>query len=143
MPDGMSSGTPVIQHGHFGRADGDGGRGTALVVECGQHFLRASGEVAVSAAQAFLAHFGLIEQPPVVAAPAPNRFELLHIHVVKTTDFSFVRPCIGFEVFAKDELIATDGELEVRAPCDECTVLMPARTAIVGREGVYLARPIH
>ena len=143
MPDGMSSGTPVIQHGHFGRADGDGGRGTALVVECGQHFLRASGEVAVSAAQAFLAHFGLIERPPVVAAPAPNRFELLHIHVVKTTDFSFVRPCIGFEVFAKDELIATDGELEVRAPCDECTVLMPARTAIVGREGVYLARPIH
>ena len=79
----------------------------------------------------------------MVAAPAPNRFELLHIHVVKTTDFSFVRPCIGFEVFAKDELIATDGELEVRAPCDECTVLMPARTAIVGREGVYLARPIH
>ena len=53
-----------------------------------------------------------------------------------------MRPVIGFETFAKDELIATDGSLEIRAPCDGCTIFMPARTAIVGREGVYLTKPL-
>ena len=39
--------------------------------------------------------------------------------------------------------IATDGDAgEIRAPCDDCTVLMPAREPIVGREAVYLTRPI-
>ena len=49
---------------------------------------------------------------------------------------------IGFETFAMGELIATDGALEIRAPCDDCTIFMPTREAIVGREGVYLTRPI-
>jgi hypothetical protein len=49
---------------------------------------------------------------------------------------------VGFEEFAKGELIATDGADEIRAPCDHCTVMMPARSAIVGREGVYLTRPV-
>ena len=37
----------------------------------------------------------------------------------------------------------TDGDLQIRAPCDDCTIFMPARTAIVGREGVYLTRPLN
>ena len=49
---------------------------------------------------------------------------------------------IGFETYAEGELIATDGTLEIRAPCDDCTIFMPARVAIVGREGVYLTRPM-
>ena len=53
-----------------------------------------------------------------------------------------MRPLLGFEVFAKGELIATDGAEEIYAPCDNCTVMMPARTAIVGREGIYLTHPI-
>jgi hypothetical protein len=62
--------------------------------------------------------------------------------VIQTTAFAFTRPLIGFETFAEGELIATDGEREIRAPCADCTVLMPARVPIVGREGVYLARPL-
>jgi hypothetical protein len=53
-----------------------------------------------------------------------------------------LRPLVGFETFAEGELIATDGEREIWAPCADCTVLMPARVPIVGREGVYLARPM-
>jgi hypothetical protein len=49
---------------------------------------------------------------------------------------------VGFETFARDELIAIDGHDEIRAPCDACTVMMPTRAPIVGREGVYLTRPI-
>jgi hypothetical protein len=67
---------------------------------------------------------------------------MLTTHVIKTAEFSFVRPLVGFEVFAKGELIALDGPEEIRAPCDECTIFMPTRLPIGGREGVYLTRPL-
>lgn len=140
MPDGLGSGTPLIQYGHFAGASGSG---AAMVVECGQHFRHASSDMAITVTHAFLAHFGLIE-PEADAAPVgpARRFELLQTYVIKTPEFRFSRPCVGFEVFAKGELIATDGPDEIRAPCDDCTILMPARVAIVGREGVYLSRPL-
>ncbi len=139
MPSGLGSGTPLIQHGRHGRADGPG---AAMVVECGQHFKQASADLAVKVAYDFLGHFGLIESTPAAAPKPPRRFELLSTHVIHTTAFAFTRPLVGFETFAKDDLIATDGELEIRAPCDDCTVFMPARVVIVGREGVYLTRPL-
>ena len=49
---------------------------------------------------------------------------------------------MGFEVFAQGELIAINGDEEIRALCDDCTILMPTREPIVGREAVYLAKPI-
>lgn len=145
MPSGLGSGTPLIQHGAHGLADA--GAGVALVVECGQHFLQASADVAVATTLAFLAHFGLIDAPQV-SEPGPKesaqrRLELLETCMVRTPQFRFTRPLIGFETFAQGELIATDGEAgEIRAPCDDCTVMMPTRTPIVGREAVYLTRPM-
>ena len=138
MPAGLGSGTPLIQHGAHA---GEHGPGAALVVECGQHFLQASADLAVEVARDFLGHFGLIERRPPPSA-VPRRFELLRTHVIQHDSFAFVRPVIGFETFAEGELIATDGALEIRAPCDDCTIFMPAREAIVGREGVYLTKPL-
>jgi len=140
MPSGLGSGTPLIQHGRHGQADGTG---VALVVECGQHFLQSAADVATAVAQDFLAHFGLIA--PAADRPAPvaqRRYELLETCMVRTADFRFTRPVQGFEVFAQGELIATDGPHEIRALCDDCTVLMPTREPIVGREAVYLTRPL-
>lgn len=115
----------------------------ALVAECGQHFLRATGELAVEVALRFIAHFGLIEADPRWAPPAPpRRYELLSTEVVRDERMQFARPVIGMEVFARGELIATDGEREIRSPCDGCTIFMPTRQAIVGRELVYLTRPL-
>jgi predicted deacylase len=139
MPNGLGSGTPLIQYGRFGEASG---AGVALVAECGQHFSRSAGDLAVAVARDFIAHFGLIEREDAAAPWPQRRFELLQTCMIKTPEFRFTRPVQGFEVFAKGELIATDGAEEIRAPCDECTILMPARRAIVGREGVYLSRPI-
>ena len=68
--------------------------------------------------------------------------QVIALGVIATEAFAFTRPVVGFETFAKDALIATDGDLEIRAPCDDCTIFMPARVAIVGREGVYLTRPL-
>ncbi|MFN3436243.1 MAG: succinylglutamate desuccinylase/aspartoacylase family protein [Acidovorax sp.] len=140
MPSGLGSGTPLIQHGRHGQALGDG---VALVVECGQHFRQSAADVATAAALDFLAHFGLVEAASGRSAPgAQRRYELLETCMVRTPDFAFARPIEGFEVFAKDELIATDGTHEIRALCDDCTVMMPTREPIVGREAVYLTRPI-
>ena len=138
---GMTSGAPLMQFGRQGLAQTQGV--SAMVVECGQHFKQASADLATDVTLGFLAHFGLIAKPsdPPVRASA-RRLELLHTHVIQTTGFATVRPLVGFEVFAKGDLIATDGALEVRAPCDDCTIMMPARSAIIGREGLYLTRPI-
>lgn len=138
MPQGLGSGTPLIQHGRHGQ---DGHHGVALVAECGGHFRRATSELAIEVALDFLAHLGLVEREPRARAPQ-QRFELLQTWVVKTPGFRFARPVVGFETFAAGELIATDGRDEIRAPCDDCTILMPTREPVVGREGVYLSRPI-
>ncbi len=139
MPLGLGSGTPIIQYGAHGRADG---KGSALVVECGQHFKRSSAELATEVALNVLGHFKLIDRAVPRPAQPPRRFELLRTHVIKHADFRFARPVIGFETFATGELIATDGDEEIRAPIDDCTIFMPTRQPIVGREGVYLTRPM-
>lgn len=138
MPGGLGSGTPLVQHGHFGDA---GGRGVGLVAECGGHFRRASGELAVQVALDFLAHFGLIERE---RAPAPpqQRYELVRTVVIQSDDWRFARPVVGFETFGAGELIATDGGTEIRAPEAGCTILMPTRRPVKGREGVYLAKAL-
>jgi predicted deacylase len=139
MPQGLGSGTPVIQHGRHGQADSNAG--VAVVVECGQHFKQSTADLAIQVTLDFLGHFGLMDRTES-AAPAPRRFELLRTHVVAHADFRFTRPVIGFETFAKGELIAVDGEQPIHAPCDDCTLFMPTREPVVGREGVYLTRPL-
>lgn len=138
MPQGLGSGTPVIQYGRHGEEGSNAG--VAVVAECGQHFRQATADMAVNVTLDFLAHFGLIAPRPVVQAPQ-RRYQLLQTYVIRTPDFRFTRPVKGFETFAAGELIATDGAQEVRAP-EACTILMPAREAIVGREGVYIARAL-
>ena len=139
MPQGLGSGTPVVQHGAHGQKGS--AAGAALVAECGQHFKQSSANLAIEVTMNFLALFGMIEQPPAPST-TPRRFELLKTYVVSHPDFRFSRPVIGFETFAKGELIATDGDHPIHAPCDGCTIFMPTRAPIVGREGVYLTRPI-
>lgn len=140
MPTGMKTGTPLIQHGLHGQA---AHHGVALVAECGQHFLRSSGELATEVTLRFLAHFGLVDADPAWRRPGPQRrFELLSTPVIKTTEVKFARPVVGLESFAKDELIVTDGAEEIRSPCDGCTIFMPARIHVPGRELVYLTRPL-
>jgi predicted deacylase len=140
MPSGMKTGTPLIEHGLHGQAEH---HGVALVAECGQHFLRASADLAVEVTMRFLAHFGLVDADASWRPPgSQRRYELITTPVIKTETMRFARPVVGMETFAKGELIATDGPDEIRSPCDGCTIFMPARMPIVGRELVYLTRPI-
>jgi predicted deacylase len=136
MPQGLGSGTPLIQHGRFGDA---GHSGVALVAECGGHFRQATADLAVEVALDFIAHFGLIERARPAPPPA-QRYELLRTVVIRTPHWQFARPVVGFETFEGGELIATDGDTEIRAPAGGCTILMPTRSPSPGKEGVYLAR---
>jgi predicted deacylase len=139
MPTGMHTGVPLTQCDKFGLSEG---AGAAMVVECGQHFLAQSGQNAIRVTQQFLAHFGLTELAPEPQVHKPQRFKLLSTHVVQHANFAFARPVKGFETFAKGELIATDGNFELRAPVDDCTLLMPPRQLVVGREACYLTEPM-
>lgn len=141
MPAGRFPGTGVLNYGRNG--DPASNSGGALVVECGQHFAQSAALLATDVTLRFLAHLGLIDAPANSAPAAPAQpFRLLEVHMVKSEDFTFTRPLLGFEVFNKGELIAINAGEEIRSPCDNCTIFMPTRMPIVGREAVYLTEPM-
>lgn len=141
MPAGRFPGTGVLNYGRHG--DPASNSGGALVVECGQHFAQSAALLATDVTLRFLAHLGLIDAPANSAPAAPAQpFRLLEVHMVKSEDFTFTRPLLGFEVFNKGELIAINAGEEIRSPCDNCTIFMPTRMPIVGREAVYLTEPM-
>jgi len=143
LPGVMHPGRPLIQYGAYGEAH------TAplgVVVECGQHFAASSGSLAISITMRFLDFFGLI--PASLAAQyvaekgEPKRYEVTRVLVAQSADFRFAKPWVGFEELEEGELIAMDGDVEVRAPFARCTVIMPTRRIQQGRDVVSLARPI-
>jgi predicted deacylase len=141
MPLDGAPGTGVTAYGRHGAAGAEGG---AVVVECGQHFSQSAADLATDVTLRFLAHLGLADPlpgPTANHAPA-RRFRLLEVHMVKTEGFAFARPVLGFETFRKGELIAVDAGQAIRSPCDDCTIFMPTRAPLVGREGVYLTVPL-
>ncbi len=153
MPTGMQTGTPLTQSGKFGSEFVHGKpEGSAMVVECGQHFAHESGRVATYVTMAYLAHFGLVGAEHVPPLPqslqaslamgqgAQRRYKLLQTWVTQTTEFRFARPVVGFETFEAGELIAQDGEKPIHAPEGGCTLMMPPRRFIVGREAFYITQ---
>ncbi len=141
MPAGRFPGTGVLNYARHG--DPASNSGGALVVECGQHFAQSAATLATDVTLRFLAHLGLIDAPANSAPAAPAQpFRLLEVHMVKSEDFTFTRPLLGFEVFNQGELIAINAGEEIRSPCDNCTIFMPTRMPIVGREAVYLTEPM-
>ncbi len=143
LPGVMHPGRPLIQFGAYGQADS---AALGVVVECGQHFAATSGPLAISVTMRFLSFFGMIS-PDLAAqygpeAGEPKRYEVTRVVVAQSADFRFVKPWVGFEELEEGELIALDGETELRAPFPRCTVIMPTRRIQQGRDVVSLARPL-
>jgi hypothetical protein len=121
----------------YGRFGKDAAQSSGLVAERGQHLLRATGDMEITTVCGFLRPFGLMATTDVSAVPRPQRrFQLLPTYVIKTGSFRFTGPYIEFESFDQGVLIATNGDEKIRALCDDCTILLPARRPIVRREGV-------
>ncbi|MBI3453678.1 MAG: succinylglutamate desuccinylase/aspartoacylase family protein [Rhodospirillales bacterium] len=144
-PGGKHDGGIMVEFGPFGRADHPA---AGLVLECGQHFAAAAGQVAIQTLLRFLGYFGVLADdflaqhmtPTVPETPAV--YEISEVRKATTNRARFVRPLIGFEEFAAGELIATDGEVEIRAPYNRCAVIMPKAQLIAGQEIVTLAKRI-
>lgn len=140
---GKLDGGPLYEFGRLGRADDDA---VGLLVECGDHFARRSGEVATQTTLAFLDYCGVLDKDFVAAHRAPPtpgepaRYEMTVVLKARGEAARFVRPLIGFEEFARGEPIGHDGVDEIRAPYDRCAVLMPKPVLVPGREMVTLAR---
>ncbi|MBI3505802.1 MAG: succinylglutamate desuccinylase/aspartoacylase family protein [Proteobacteria bacterium] len=145
LADGGFDGRTLIEHGEFSDPTG---RRTALVVECGAHFLRASVAVAKSTMLDFLAVVGSIDESwaaahrPAVPAAEPGVYEITEVYVAKTAELSFAAPFVGFEEVGEGDLIASDGPTEIRAPYPRCTILFPKAQPMKGREFVTLARRV-
>jgi predicted deacylase len=142
---GHQGGKRLIDHGPF--ADPDGGK-TAILVECGQHWLASSAEVAFETACRFLAHFGLVapdfaaahRRPPPLAAPV-REVEVTAAVTVGDDRFRFAADFRGLDVVPEaGTLLAWDGDREVRTPYADCVLIMPSRRLKRGQTAVRLGR---
>jgi len=118
----------------------------ALLIECGQHWERASATVAIDAMLRFLLHFGAIEpglaQEGLAPLPASQRLiEVTQAVTIDSDEFRFAAAYVGMEVIARaGTVIGHDGEREVLTPYDDCVLIMPSKRLRKGETAVRLGR---
>ncbi len=121
---------------------------SALLVECGQHWEAAVGDVAKQVTLRFLRHFGTLDARWIeqhmgaVETTAPQRVVDITTVVTHTgTAFRWIRPVGGLEVIAEaNTLIAMDGEREIRTPHADAVMVMPVPHPKVGQTAVRIGR---
>jgi predicted deacylase len=129
---GHAAGLRMIERGGF--ADPRAPH-RALLIECGQHWERASAEVAWDAVLRFLRLTGAVDAAWVDARltrPLPTRQRLVRVTEavsVRSADFRLLVPAVGLSVVEKvGTPIAQDGEHLWLAPYDNTVLVMPAIT---------------
>ncbi len=143
--EGHANGTRMRDYGGFGDPSNPK---NALLVECGQHWERGAAAVAWQTTWRFLRHLGVVD--PAIAAreiesadpPAQQLVRVTEAVVAKTPAFRFAREFSGMEAVAKaGDPIAYDGDAVVRAPYDECVLVMPVPNNVkTGLTAVRLGR---
>lgn len=119
---------------------------TAALVECGQHWLKGTADVAVETSLRFLSCLDVVERdaiaPHLKAAPPPQTFiEVTHAVTIAREPFVFTGEFQGLEVIEKaGTTIAHDGDQEVRTPYDRCVLVMPSQRLSRGLTAVRLGR---
>ena len=121
---------------------------SAVLIECGQHWESAVGDVAKQVMLRFLQHFGIldsgwIEKHRHKAAGASSQ-RVVDISTVVThtqATYRWLRPVRGLEVIAEaGTLIAMDGDHEVRTPHADAVMVMPVPDPKVGQTAVRIGR---
>jgi predicted deacylase len=141
---GHDAGRRVRDYGAF---DDPRSPKTALLIECGQHWVTSSVRVAIETTLRFLRETGVVAAEAI--APHLQAEDIRHQTVVAVSgpititspEFKFVREFHSLEIVpAKDTLIAKDGTAEVRTPYDQCMLIMPGRNLAPGLTAVRLGR---
>jgi predicted deacylase len=143
--EGHANGTRMRDFAGFGDA---GSPKNALLVECGQHWELAAEHVAWQTTWRFLRHLDVVDREAAdreIAAeePAPQRLvRVTEAVIARTPGFRFARAFSGMEVVPNaGDVIAYDGEEPVRAPYDNCVLVMPVPNNIkTGLTAVRLGR---
>ena len=141
---GHAAGRRLRDYGAFG--DPQSPR-NALLVECGQHWERASTTVARETTLRFLRESGifdedwfagrLTDEPP----PTPRVIEITEAVTVMGEQFRFEAPFRGMEVIPRaGTLLARDGDRAVLTPYDDCVLIMPSKRLQPGQTAVRLGR---
>lgn len=142
---GHSNGTRMRDYGGFGDPKSPK---NALLVECGQHWERAAEHVAWQTTWRFLSRLGMVD--PAIAAREldprpPGQQRLIRVTdavVASSPAFRFARTFSGLDVVERaGDVIAWDGETPVRAPYDNCVLVMPVPNNVkTGLTAVRLGR---
>jgi predicted deacylase len=140
---GHAAGRRMRDYGAF--AD-DASAKNALLIECGQHWERASATVAIDAMLRFLLHFGAIAwefaAPHLAPLPGAQRVvEVTQAVTIESDKFEFAAPYVGMEVIARaGTVIGHDGGRPVATPYDNCVLIMPSMRLRKGETAVRLGR---
>jgi hypothetical protein len=119
----------------------------AMLVECGQHWAKASEEVAIQTMLRFLQVFQAIE-PSFIARhlrpglEAPQRVvEVTHAVTALTDQVVFAQRWKGLEVIPRaGTVLGTDGEEPIMTLYDDCVLVMPAPHFKKGQTVLRLGR---
>ena len=141
--EGHAAGRRVIDYAGFADA---GGRRTAILVECGQHWRQETALVALESCMRFLLAQEMID--PSLADrhirphPDPQRtVEVTEAVTAETDDFFFDQPYVGMEVIPRaGTVLGRDGARRIVTPYDDCVLIMPARRPKSGQTAVRLGR---
>lgn len=144
MDDGHLSGRRMRDYDGF---DDLGSAKNALLVECGQHWQRETGSVAIETVLRFLWHLDMLAGS-VIAAHLPAKpppmqrvIEVTDAVTITGPEFHFSRKFKGLEVIARaGTLIGHDGVTPVLTPYDNCVLVMPTHRLGRGHTAVRLGR---
>jgi predicted deacylase len=119
---------------------------TALLVECGQHWEKASADTAIAVTLRFLAATGILEESEaarILAASTPPQrvIAVTEAVTVASPDFRFLGDFYGLEIIPKaGTVIAQDGGRQIKTPYDDCVLIMPSRFLAPSQTAVRLGR---
>lgn len=130
---------------------------SALLVECGQHWEVAAGDVAKQSTLAFLRHFDMLDatasarlaatsgaavHASATASATPQKvIDITTVVTVRHADFRWLRALKGLEVIARaDTPLAVNGDETVRTPHDNAVMVMPVPQPKVGQTAVRIGR---
>jgi succinylglutamate desuccinylase len=142
---GHANGTRMRDLGGFGDPSSPK---NALLIECGQHWEAASERMAWQSTWRFLRHLDVVDpalaereidaRPP----PAQKLVRVTEAVIAHSAAFRFAKEFTGLEVIPKKgDVIAWDGDEPVRAPYDNCVLVMPVPHNVkVGLTAVRLGR---
>ncbi|WP_112320922.1 M14 family metallopeptidase [Oceanibium sediminis] len=139
---GHAAGRRLRDYGGFGDPNSEK---TALLIECGQHWEADAAQVAIDSVYRWLLLHEMIDAKLATPnlRPLPPRQRVVRVSApvtVETDSFEFAQPFTGLETLAKGDLIGVDGTREIRAPHDDCVLIMPSRRLTPGATAVRLGR---